>query len=293
MMLTHTFCHIPRIGKTTERRFWEQGLLTWEDAFTPQAEAILGNKTTWVRQYLEESRQHLAEGDALWFERHLPNEESWRLYSAFRAKTAYLDIETTGLGMDEDHITSIALCGAGEVKTYVYGQNLEEFLDDIRQFSLLVTFNGKCFDVPFLQRALGFQMHMAHVDLRFVMKKIGIHGGLKKIEKTLGLSRDELEGVDGLLAIALWQEYERTANGKALETLLAYNAADVVGLELLLCTAYNKLAHEQTLLQPTLPTLEPAPAPHVGHIPDRKLVDRLLGQGLVGRNMASSWCLGE
>jgi len=38
--------------------------------------------------------------------------------------------------------------------------------------------------------------------------------------------------VDGLDAVRLWREHQRGAHG-ALETLLAYNAADVLSLELL------------------------------------------------------------
>ncbi|WP_461211380.1 ribonuclease H-like domain-containing protein [Desulfocurvus sp. DL9XJH121] len=274
-MLEHTFCHVPRVGATTERKYWDCGLRRWEDALGPEGDAVLAGKAVWVRQFLDESRERLAAGDARWFEERLPSGEAWRLYGAFRDRAAYVDIETTGLGFGDDHITTIALCAGGRIRTYVHGRNLEQFQDDIREYDLLVTFNGKCFDVPFIEREMKLRLDMAHVDLRYVMKKVGLSGGLKLIEKRLGLDRDGLEGVDGYFAVILWNEYQNTGNPAALETLLAYNAADVAGLERLWCHAYNVLAGE-TPGGP--PPLEPAPQPQLPHTPDRELVQRLMAR---------------
>ena len=57
-------------------------------------------------------------------------------------------------------------------------------------------------------------------------------GGLKGVEKQLGISR-ESEGVDGLEAIRLWNRYLYSADLEALETLLRYNLEDVVNLKTL------------------------------------------------------------
>lgn len=274
-MLRHTFCHIPRVGAATERRYWDKGLRHWDDAADSRAESLLGTKTTWVRQFLDESTGHLASGNAKWFEDKLPSGESWRLYPDFRSRAAYVDIETTGLGFGDDHITTIALCGGGAVKTYVHGRNLEEFQDDIRAYDLLVTFNGKCFDAPFIEREFNMKLDMAHVDLRYVLKKAGLSGGLKRIEQTLGLGRDDLEGVDGYFAVILWNEFQNTGNEAALQTLLAYNAADVTGLETLWAHAYNTLLGD-TPFGGT--PVEPAPIPAIPHDPDRKLVDMLMAR---------------
>lgn len=272
-MLRNTFCHIPRVGLTTEQRYWAKGLAHWEDAATSAGTGALGPKAVWVRQFLEESGQRLKAGDARWFDERLPSSEAWRLFGEFRDRAAYVDIETTGLSCDGgDHITTIALSGGGEVRTYVHGRNLEDFQDDIREFDLIVTFNGKCFDVPFIERTFGTRLDMGHIDLRYVLKRIGLSGGLKSIEHQMGMGRDDLEGVDGYFAVFLWHEYQTTANPAALETLLAYNAADVVGLEALLVHAYN------TLLADTPfggQRLDERPAPAIPHSADRALVDRI------------------
>ncbi|MBU1001154.1 MAG: ribonuclease H-like domain-containing protein [Proteobacteria bacterium] len=275
-MLKHTFCHIPRIGTTTEQRYWGKGLKHWADAASQAGEAALGNNATWVRQHLDESLERLEAGDARWFDAGLPNAESWRLFGEFRERVAYVDIETTGLTHGEDHITTIALSGAGEVRTYVHGDNLADFQDDIRAFDVIATFNGKCFDVPFIERTFGIRLDMGHIDLRYVLKKIGFSGGLKSIEKQMGIGRDDLDGVDGYFAVILWHEYQNTGNAAALETLLAYNAADVVNLESLLVHAYNKLLDETPFAQGN--RQDERPALPVRHEPDRGLVDRLMAR---------------
>lgn len=126
------------------------------------------------------------------------------------------------------------------VKTYVNGKNLGDFKSDIAEFKLLVTFNGKTFDLPFIKKFLEIELPQAHIDLRYVMKRLGYSGGLKEIERRVGIDRDDLKSVDGYFAVTLWNEYKRRSNEAALETLLAYNCADVINLEQLMVLAYNE-----------------------------------------------------
>ena len=73
-------------------------------------------------------------------------------------------------------------------------------------------------------------MDQAHIDLRFVLASLGHRGGLKAIERRLGLSRDAaIEGVDGFEAVMLWHRARR-GDRAALEKLLLYNLTDVVNL---------------------------------------------------------------
>ncbi len=82
--------------------------------------------------------------------------------------------------------------------------------------------------------------HM-HVDLRYALRKIGLSGGLKHIEKKVGISRgDDLEGVDGYEAVKLWHRYER-GDEAALDKLIRYNIEDVVNLKTLMEKAYGGL----------------------------------------------------
>jgi hypothetical protein len=272
-MITSTFCHIPRIGVKTEVRLWEAGASNW-DAFETAAPDVLGpGALSMAADRLDESRERLAAREAAWFAAGLPASESWRLFGEFADDTGYLDIETTGLGARGDHITTIALYGRGELRTYVWGENLDDFEDDVLEFGVLATFNGKCFDVPIIERHFGGRLPHAHIDLRHVMSALGYKGGLKRVEKSLGLHRDGLDGVDGYFAVLLWNEWDKYADPAALETLLAYNAADAVNLERLLVMAYN-MRLESTPFSLSRLVNEP-PAPPERFFADRDCVARV------------------
>lgn len=239
-MLTNTFVHVPGLGSVSEQRLWERGVLTWEDALglekLPPGVRGGDKLATWLKMSVA---QH-ARREAKFFCQALPTADRWRLFSEFRGETAYLDIETTGLGGPDDHITTIAVWDGERLKTYVWGDNLEEFADDIEAYRLLVTFNGATFDLPFLRREFHIRLEQAHIDLRFVLAGMGFAGGLKRVEKSLGLERGGVADLDGYDAVLLWQEYRDTKERGALETLLAYNAMDAVVLEQLLVFAHNR-----------------------------------------------------
>ena len=169
-----------------------------------------------------------------YFGERLPSNQSWRIFPEFRESIAYLDIETTGLDALSNQITTIALYDGKSIFTYVQGQNLDEFTKDIQKYKVIVTYNGKCFDVPFIESNLGIQLNQVHIDLRYLLKSLGYTGGLKGCEKKAGIDRRELEGIDGYFTVLLWNDYQRKKNSKLLETLLAYNIQDVVNLETLM-----------------------------------------------------------
>ncbi len=237
-MLTHTFCHIPGIGCKLEQGLWQAGVTSWERWCNPLPLRLSALTRLEAERVLHSSHQALG-NDPCFFASRLGNSESWRLFSLFRHVTAYLDIETTGLGNDAE-ITTIALYDGHEVFTFVNGRNLEEFVDIVARFQVLVTYNGKGFDIPFLERFFRIKLPQAQIDLRFVLARLGFKGGLKGCERMLGLSRGTLDGVDGLFAVRLWYHYQRTGDERALQTLLAYNVEDTVNLERLMVEAYNR-----------------------------------------------------
>ena len=243
-MLSNTFCHIPGIGLATERALWEAGVLSWQDVLAGGLEGLSPRRTDVLREHVEASVEALANDDAEHFYRRFPTHQQWRLFGAFRHSVGYLDIETTGLGAPQDSITTICIYDGDSLYSYVQGENLRDFARDVRQFKLLVTYNGKCFDLPFIREYLGVRLNQAHIDLMYVLRSLGYRGGLKGCEKQLGIERDELEGVDGYFAVLLWNEYINSGSEAALETLLAYNATDVVNLETLMVLAYNMKLRE-------------------------------------------------
>ena len=155
-----------------------------------------------------------------------------------------MDIETTGLDRYFNDITTIALYNGKSIQTYVQGQNLEDFIEDIQKYKVIVTYNGKCFDIPFIEHFFNIRLDHAHIDLRYILYSLGFRGGLKGCERQLGMDRGDLRDIDGFFAVLLWDEYQRTGDQKALETLLAYNIQDTVTLENLMVTAYNMKLRE-------------------------------------------------
>lgn len=262
-MLLHTFCHIPGIGTRSERGLWEAGIRQWDDVNTADLPARRKDK---LLRYTQESNVHLVDGNARYFCDGLTAAEHWRLFSEFKESVAYLDIETTGLSGRQHEVTTIAVYDGSRIRTYVNGENLYDFLEDINAYQLLVTYNGKTFDIPFLRDALGAELEQAHIDLRYVLASLGLTGGLKGCEKQLGLDRgDELADVDGYFAVLLWREFRRNHNDKALETLLAYNSMDVVNLATLMTWAYNEKLAQTPFSTATLP---PVRLPKIPFTPD-------------------------
>ncbi|MDD5557170.1 MAG: ribonuclease H-like domain-containing protein [bacterium] len=256
-MLTRTFLHMPGISERRERDLWESGVRSWDDLLadpSPHRQRL--------RPHARESLARLAEGDSRYFGALLPRAEHWRLFRAFRSSVAYLDIETNGLGGPGCHVTTVALHDGEEVRCYVRDDNLRDFRDDIMHYRLVVTYNGTCFDLPFIEDDLGVRIHVPHVDLRYVLRSLGVTGGLKRCERALGIDRGELDGVDGFCAVLLWNEYRRRGDARALETLLAYNAADAVNLERLMVRAWNmKLGATPFASMDRLPAPAPPRAP--------------------------------
>jgi uncharacterized protein YprB with RNaseH-like and TPR domain len=84
-----------------------------------------------------------------------------------------------GLESWSNQTTTIAVYDGTSIFTYVQGQNLDQFKEDIQKYKVLVTYNGKCFDVPFLQSSFGIKVNQVHIDLRYVLKSLGYTGGLK------------------------------------------------------------------------------------------------------------------
>ena len=116
----------------------------------------------------------------------------WRLYPDFSDQALFLDIETTGLESDYHEVTMIGALGGGKLALFIKGINLDQFPAYVAQFPLLVTFNGSQFDVPFLRAHFPeARLDQAHIDLRFVLASLGYRGGLKAIERSLGLRRDQ------------------------------------------------------------------------------------------------------
>jgi len=275
-MLKHTFQHVHGIGEKTERRIWAEGITSWEEFLDSSTHAYLPH---WQRELacaeLEHSFRALAQRDVQYFTERLSASLHWRLYPEFGQRIAYLDIETTGTVPGTSYLTVIGLYDGNQSRVYVRGDNLERFIKEVEDFTLLVTYNGKLFDLPFIRNELGIALPQAHIDLRYPLAALGYKGGLKKIERCLGLEREgPVALLDGWCAIFLWQYYQQ-GEEEALETLLRYNLEDVIHLPALLALVYNTRIQQ---LPFPLPTISFPPPPTILFGANEQLIARALAE---------------
>lgn len=179
---------------------------------------------------ISEAKRHLDRRDHSFFHSYFPFSHQWRLWDTFKDNAIFLDIETSGYYGD---VTVVGLYDGEDVVTLVRGFNLDSYSLSraLKGCTLLVTYNGQSFDLPVLRRYFNFDFNIPHLDLRFVAQRLGYTGGLKVVEKTLGISRpEEVEGVDGSDAVHLWQMWRATGDRSYLDRLVLYNREDIVNL---------------------------------------------------------------
>jgi uncharacterized protein YprB with RNaseH-like and TPR domain len=141
---------------------------------------------------------------------------------------AYIDIETSLTG----EITVFGIYYEnGKIKQLV-GKEItkEKILDLLKDIKYIYTYNGSKFDLPKIRKELDLDLEMLFVchDLMYYCWNKGLYGGLKSVEKQLGIPRKlDMNGND---AMALWEQYQLTGDKYVLELLLEYNKEDVVNL---------------------------------------------------------------
>jgi len=231
-MLQNSFIFLDKVSSITERKIWQQNVHTWDEFIeAKRLKGFSGSRKTMHALKLQKAKKNLEVNNLEFFRHHLPKNQHWRLYEKFKDEAVYLDIETTGF---YGGITVIGLYDGRDTKIMVRGQNLDKdlLLDTLKQYKLLLTFNGSSFDIPVINRYFGCKLDMPHIDLRHVCAKIGLHGGLKHIEKVLGIKRaDDVEGVSGGDAVYLWHMYKSSGDRKYLELLVKYNEEDIINLK--------------------------------------------------------------
>lgn len=228
MRIENSFIPVRGVGEKTERKLWREGITHWERF---DRSAVGPTTADRIESYLEIAEDHLAKRDARFFAETFPTGEQWRLYENFADRACYFDIETTGLDASHAVVTTVSYHLDGETHTLVRGSDLTA--DRLRaafgEADLLVSFNGKRFDQPFLEEEFGIQITTPHLDLMYPCSRLGLDGGLKSIERAIGIDRDRPD-ISGRDAVRLWREHERGRDG-ALETLIEYNREDAVNLQ--------------------------------------------------------------
>jgi uncharacterized protein YprB with RNaseH-like and TPR domain len=234
-MIRNTFSILSGIGPKKEKSLWRQGIHTWDDFLArPTINGLSPDNKRMHNEAIELASEKLKQRDAAYFSTLMSQSEHWRLFKEFQGDAVCLDIETNGFAHGAGgYTTVVGLYGSDGFTAYVSGKDLnsDRVMKHMSRYKYLITFYGASFDIPFLEKSLsGFSINIPHFDLCFGARKVGIKGGLKKLEERFGIFREEdTVGMDGYAAVILWKRAQR-GDKQALDLLIRYNREDTVNL---------------------------------------------------------------
>ena len=243
-MIRNSFIFLKEVGKEKEKKLWSSGIRTWDDFLEKKKiRFIPEQKRALYDAEVKRAKEELYALNAKYFSTLLPQAEHWRLYNFFKSEAVFLDIETTGIS--EGYLTVIGLFDGINTKTMVKGINLDiaQLKKELGRYKLIVTFNGASFDLPYIAKSFPEILpKLPHFDLRHGCARIGLKGGLKEIEKKLGIKRNKtIDGLNGGDALDLWRTFKATGDDYYLKLLIEYNEEDIINLRFIADYVYEKL----------------------------------------------------
>jgi uncharacterized protein YprB with RNaseH-like and TPR domain len=180
------------------------------------------------------------------------------------ARLAFFDIETTGLAGGTG--TYVVLAGLGSYEDgafrmrqyFLAGPAYERAMlamlaDDLARFDGLVTYNGRAFDVPFVEARMTLARlraplgRLAHFDLLHPVRRLYKHRmpgcRLADVERRL-LRLERPDDIPGALIPALYFDYVRAGRASPMRAVFRHNAEDVLSLVGVLATLGRLLGGE-------------------------------------------------
>ncbi|OGS41956.1 MAG: hypothetical protein A3K67_03630 [Euryarchaeota archaeon RBG_16_62_10] len=244
-MLRNSFILLDGVGQQREMSLWREGVSDWKRFLElEKVKGISEKRKGSLDGELLVAEDMLRKGDSEFFATRVARREHWRCLDEFRGSVAYLDIETTGLS-PRSPVTVVGIHDGTRTHTLVRGQNLTaaNIRGILSSARTVVTFNGSSFDLPMIASQFpGCVPRVPHVDLKHSLRRLGYTGGLKAIERELGVERDRrVEYMTGEDAAYLWRLWEREGKRNALELLVEYNTEDCRNLKGLAEFAYRSL----------------------------------------------------
>jgi len=245
-MITNSFIFLERIGNKLEQNIWKNGIDNWENFLERnKIKGLSKHRKLYYDRKILNARKALYNFDSSYFLDLLPTSEMWRLYDFFREDAVFLDIETTGLSKNENDITVFGLYDGINTKIMIKGINFDcnELKKELQKYKLIVTFNGASFDIPFIEKIYpNLLPKIPNFDVKSATDKLNLKGGLKNIEKILGIKRTPIvEKFYGGDALTLWKMYRATGDEHYLNLLVEYNEFDVINLKIVAEHCVNKM----------------------------------------------------
>lgn len=256
-MITESFIFLPGVQERSEQRLWNAGITTWDHLL--EAKSVPGvskERLLFWKGRIRLAQETLCTDGPTALARAFGTRHAWRCYDHIMENPRFIDIETTEYRTD---ITVIGVSDGEFYQAFVKGKNLDVHAMR-RAFagaSCIITFNGSSFDLPIIERAFpGLLPDVPHLDLRHICSQAGLRGGLKAIERHLGIGRTEaIEGYSGADAIMLWYRH-KFGDDQALQELIDYNAADVLNLaplaDLVIPALWKNIRHGEELPFPRI-----------------------------------------
>lgn len=185
--------------------------------------------------------------------------ENTRKYSAKKSESfsryfgklsaAFFDIETTGLSPERCRVilAGFAVPEDDLIHTYQFLAEdpseeplvLRRTLDFMRELDMVVTYNGKSFDIPFIEkRCSKNRIHRDtilpyNLDIYQVLRHFSpLYGFLpnlkqKTVENFLGLWSSRLDEISGSESAELYYHFASTGDEKIRDVILLHNSDDV------------------------------------------------------------------
>lgn len=232
----NTFVHINGIGEITEQNIWSHGFHSWYSFLIKHPggyERFIHNITDSINAF--------ERCDFGYFLNRLPSNQWWRIIPNILDKAIYFDIETTELDINNDEIVIIAALHDGKVEHLIKYKNLtrENVQKLFSKSNIIVSFNGKSFDVPFIQNEFDISLSdKHHLDLIHLSRSCGLKGGLKAIEKKLEIER-LLPEIDGSHFPRFWNEFKHSNDETLFDIMLTYAVEDIVHLPHFMIRLFN------------------------------------------------------
>ena len=163
-------------------------------------------------------------------------------------KIGVLDIETTGLNPSRNKFILGGLYTLEDKTLHqFFAENrqeekaaLEAYIEELNKLDMVITYNGKHFDMPFIAKRAAFHgidcSLPYNLDLYLVLnghspiKKFVPNLKQKTVENYMGLWQDRTDEISGGESVELYNEFERTQDPGLEEKILLHNSDDVLQL---------------------------------------------------------------
>ena len=178
-------------------------------------------------------------------------------------KPCILDIEATGLDPAKCKVCLAAFLiqtGSGVRVTQFLAENhyeenkvLDAMMDFLsaEQIDYLITFNGRAYDVPFINRRLELnysehRLSLFNFDLyRFLRKGTDLRDRVQSmsqmsLEDHYGIFSDRKDTITGRESVSLFNQYSLTGNSSVEKIILTHNREDVLQLHRLMYLAMDE-----------------------------------------------------